>query len=146
MPDVTLARILKRAAKRVTKINETTRDTIRDALIAGVDLGEGAAQLGARVAAAVIFDTYRGELIARTETMFAWNSSAIESYADHGVEMVEPQDGDQDEECAARLARGAVTLEEALDDEDHPNGTLSWMPVIDVEQLRRDVQAAGLGA
>jgi hypothetical protein len=144
--EATLARILKRVARRVTKINETTRDAIRDAITVGVDLGEGAAALGARIAASAVLDPYRGELIARTETMYAWNSSAIESYADHGVEMVEPQDGDQDEECAARMARGAVTLEEALDDEDHPNGTLAWMPVIDVEQLRRDVQAAGLGA
>jgi hypothetical protein len=145
-PDATLTRLLRRAAARVTKINETTRDAIRDAIMAGLDVGEGAAALGARVAAAAALDPYRGELIARTETMFAWNSSAIESYRDVGVEMVEPQDGDADEECAARMARGAVTLDEAMDDEDHPNGTLAWSPVIDYEALRRDVQAAGLGA
>lgn len=134
--DATLVRILKRAAKRVTRINETTRDAIRSAIEAGVDIGEGAAALGARIAQAAAFDTYRGELVARTETMFAWNGSAIESYRDVGVEMVEPQDGDKDEECAARLARGAVTLDEALGDEDHPNGTLSWVPVVDYAELR----------
>lgn len=145
-PDATLTRLLRRAAARVTKINETTRDAIRDAIMAGLDVGEGAAALGTRVAEAAVLDPYRGELIARTETMYAWNSSAIESYRDVGVEMVEPQDGDADEECAARMARGAVTLDEAMDDEDHPNGTLAWSPVIDYAQLRRDVQAAGLGA
>lgn len=142
--EATLARVLTRLAKRVTRINETTRDAIRDAIGAGLDAGEGAAELGARVAEAATFDPYRGELIARTETMFAWNSSAIESYADAGVEMVEPQDGDADEECAARMARGAVSLEEALDDEDHPNGTLAWTPVIDMERLAELRQAAGL--
>ncbi len=144
--DPTLTRILQRTADRVKRINETTRDAIREAIGEGLDLGEGAAELGSRVAEAAVFDPYRGELIARTETMFAWNSSAIESYRDVGVEMVEPQDGDQDEECAARMARGAVTLEEALDDEDHPNGTLAWSPVVDLAQLRADVRAAGLGA
>jgi hypothetical protein len=142
--DTTLARILAQAAKRVTKINETTRDTIRAAIAEGMDAGEGAAQLGARIAAAAAFDEYRGELIARTETMFAWNSSAIESYRDGGVTMVEPQDGDADEECAARMARGAVPLDEALDDEDHPNGTLSWVPVVDYAELRSMAEALGL--
>ena len=142
--DVTLTRILRRAAERVKEINRTTRDAIREAIAAGLDLGEGAAALGARVAATPILDPYRGELIARTETMFAWNSSALESYRDHDVEMVEPQDGDQDEECAARMARGAVTLDEAMADEDHPNGTLAWSPVVDYAQIRAEAQALGL--
>jgi len=153
--DATLARILRHAAKRVTKINETTRDgvqrtieqvrqDIRDALAAGIDIGEGMADMGKRVAESAVFDQYRGELIARTETMFAWNSSAIESYRDAGVEMVEPQDGDKDEECAARMARGAVPLDEAMDDEDHPNGTLSWVPVVDYAELRSMAEALGL--
>lgn len=144
--DVTLVRILKRAAKRVTKINETTRDAIRSAIAAGVDIGEGAAALGARIAQAAAFDTYRGELVARTETMFAWNASSIESYRDANVTMVEPQDGDKDPTCAARVAHGAVTLDEALGDEDHPNGTLSWVPVVDYAELRSMAEALGLAS
>jgi len=140
-PHATLTRILRRAADRVKRINETTRDAIRDAIAAGLDLGEGAAALGARIASAAILDPYRGELIARTETMYAWNSSAIESYRDFDVEMVEPQDGDEDEECQARLARGAVTLDEAMDDEDHPNGTLAWSPVVDYAAIREEAAA-----
>ena len=145
MTDAALRRILVHAAARVTKINETTRDAIRAAIAAGIEAGEGAAELGARIAAAAAFDTYRGELIARTETMFAWNASAIESYRDAGVEMVEPQDGDEDEECAARMARGPVPLDEALADEDHPNGTLAWSPIVDLDQLRQDIEEAGMG-
>lgn len=144
--EVTLARIRKIAAKRVTMINETTRDKIRTAIAEGVDAGEGAAELGARIAASAAFDEYRGELIARTETMHAWNASSIESYRDSGVELVEPQDGDADEACAARMARGAVPLDEALEDEDHPNGTLSWVPVVDYGALRDMARALGLSS
>lgn len=140
----TLARIRRIAARRVTMINETTRESIRQAIEAGVDAGEGAAELGARIAASASFDQYRGELIARTETMHAWNASSIESYRDAGVEMVEPQDGDEDEACAARMARGAVPLDEALGDEDHPNGTLSWVPVVDYAALREQARELGL--
>ena len=140
----TLERIRKIAAERVTMINETTRDKIRTAIVEGVDAGEGAAELGARIAASAALDPYRGELIARTETMHAWNASSIESYRDAGVTMVEPQDGDKDESCARRMARGAVPLDEALGDEDHPNGTLSWVPVVDYADLRAQARALGL--
>lgn len=139
--DSALQRILERAAERVTKINETTRNTIREALHEGVQAGEGMAQLGDRIAESAAFDRYRGELIARTETMFAWNASSIESYRGVGVQWVEPMDGDKDEECIARLMRGAVPLDEAMADEDHPNGTLAWSPVIDAFSIRNEIAA-----
>jgi hypothetical protein len=151
----TLARIRRIAGERVTRINETTRDAIRGAIVEGVDLGEGAAQLGARIAEAASLSPYRGELIARTETMHAWNASALGSYADEGVTLVEAEDGDEDDECRERQTRdngygpGIYTLEEAMAEEDHPNGTLAWSPVVtpeDIAQLRQDVQDAGLGA
>jgi hypothetical protein len=150
--DLTLARIRNIAAERVTRINETTRDAIRGAIVEGVDLGEGAAQLGARISEAASLSPYRGELIARTETMNAWNASAIASYADEGVTLVEAEDGDEDEECRERQTRdngygpGIYTLEEAMAEEDHPNGTLSWSPVISADelaQLRQDVREMG---
>ena len=151
--DVTLARIRRMAAERVTRINETTRDSIRGAIAEGVDLGEGAAQLGARIAEAASLSPYRGELIARTETMNAWNATALASYDEIGVTLVEAVDGDEDAECAERIARdngygpGIYTLEDAMAEEDHPNGTLSWSPVTtadELAQLRQDVREAGL--
>jgi hypothetical protein len=152
--DMTLARIRRIAGERVTRINETTRDAIRGAIVEGVDLGEGAAQLGARISEAASLSPYRGELIARTETMHAWNASALGTYADEGVTLVEAEDGDEDDECRERQARdngygpGIYTLEEAMAEEDHPNGTLAWSPVItpeDIAQLRQDVQDMGWG-
>ena len=149
--DATLARILERAAQRVKDINETTREQIRQAIAAGVNQGEGAAQLGDRIAQSAGLSEYRGELIARTETMQAWNVSAIESYRDAGIQLVQAQDGDADEMCANRMARdtgygpGVYTLDEAAAELEHPNGTLSWSPVVDIRQLRQDVREAGLG-
>ena len=152
--DMTLARIRRIAGERVTRINETTRDAIRGAIVEGVDLGEGAAQLGARISEAASLSPYRGELIARTETMHAWNASALGTYADEGVTLVEAEDGDEDDECRERQARdngygpGIYTLEEAMAEEDHPNGTLAWSPVIsadEIAQLRQDVIEMGWG-
>jgi hypothetical protein len=131
--------LLKRAGDRIVSINRTVRDAIiallRAAIAEGEAQGEGAADIGKRIEAisldgAAVFNEYQAERIARTESMFAYNTAALESYRDMGVEMVEPMDGDQDEECLARLDRGAVTLDEALADEDHPNGTLDWVPVL----------------
>ena len=130
------ARVIAKVGQRVTGINATTRDavvrTIQTTVERGIEEGLGAAALGDALELALddaaTFDEYRAELIARTETMGAYNSAALGSYGEFGIDMVEPLDGDQDEECVARLARGPVTLEEAEADEDHPNGTLDWVP------------------
>src|SRR4029077_8941523 len=53
---------------------------------------------------------------------------AVESYPGLGGDRGEPIDGDQAPECIARLERGPVSIAEALADEDHPNGTLDWVP------------------
>lgn len=147
--DMTLARIRKVAGKRVTMINETTREKIRAAIAEGVDLGEGAAELGARIADSAAFSPYRGELIARTETMHAWNASAIITYAEEGTSHVQAEDGDEDDMCRERDGR-IFTLEEAIEEDgrEHPNGTLSWSPVTteeDLAQLRQDVIDMGWG-
>jgi hypothetical protein len=133
---VVSARVISKVGQRVTGINATTRDavvrTIQTTVERGIDEGLGAAALGDALETALgdaaTFDEYRAELIARTETMGAYNAAALDSYGEFGIDMVEPLDGDQDEECLARMARGPVTLAEAEADEDHPNGTLDWVP------------------
>jgi hypothetical protein len=144
--DAAIARARKRAGQRVKDLQGTTLTHVRNAIAAGMDMGEGAAVIGARVAAAGAFGEYRAEMIARTETMVAWNTSAIDAFAETGTEMVEAQDGDEDEMCRERNGQ-IFTVEEAMQEtlDEHPNGTLSWMPVIDLAQLREDVIAAGLG-
>lgn len=128
--DKVTGRVLGRGVGRVTNINATTRDAIAQAIADAIDGAETINDVIAAVESLSIFDEYRSELIARTESMFAYNASALGSYDELGVEMVEPIDGDEDQECQDRLARGAVTLDEAEADEDHPNGTLDWVPVL----------------
>ena len=57
------------------------------------------------------------------------NEAALESYREYGVERVVAIDGDEDAECAARNGQ-EFDLDEAMDIEDHPNGTLDWVPVV----------------
>lgn len=129
-PAGAVAYVLNRGAARVTKINQTTRDGISDLILAGLDAGMGPAELGDSIESWSGFDEYRSEMIARTELMDAYNSAAIGSYDELGVEYVEAIDGDEDEECRDRVAGNPYTLDEAASEEDHPNGTLDWIPVL----------------
>jgi hypothetical protein len=136
-------RVLSRGVARVTKINDTTRAEIADILVTAIDQGVDLAEVADAIEAGtdltpligrsggVVGDlAYRAEMIARTELMDAYNASALYSYADAGVRTVQAMDGDQDEECAARDGR-EFPIEEADGIEDHPNGTLDWVPVLD---------------
>jgi SPP1 gp7 family putative phage head morphogenesis protein len=143
-PAGAVERVMARGAARVTKINETTRAKIQDAIIRGLEAGStindvadsiegiGAVTIGG-LDLGSLFDEYRAEMIARTELMDAYNSSAIASYTDAGIEYVQAIDGDGDPECAAR--DGQIYASDDADSiEDHPNGTLDWVPVIDDSQ------------
>jgi len=129
-------RLLKAIGKRIVDINRTTRDRVQELIMAGIDEGQGPAQLGKTIREGVpIFNELRAETIARTETMRTFNSAALQSYAEMGVTHVQPIDGDKDDMCRERIARGAVTLEEADADEEHPNGTLDWIPYYEGDDL-----------
>ena len=134
-------RVLTRTAARVTGINATTRTKvaaiIERAVEAGIPLGDVADAIEGIDAETVIegldagslFDDYRAELIARTELMDAYNAATIAAYSDAGISFVQAIDGTGDEECAARDGQ-VVPIDEAETTEDHPNGTLDWVPVI----------------
>jgi len=137
-----LERVLSRGAARVTRINRATRDEVAailaDAVEAGalladvadaIESGSDLTPLIGRSGGVVADTAYRAEMIARTELMDAYNASALYSYADAGIGMVQAIDGDGDEECAARNGR-VFSVDEADSIEDHPNGTLDWVPVL----------------
>jgi hypothetical protein len=115
----------------VAGITATTQAAIDAAIQLALDEDMTADEAAALIEGLSIFDDARAELIARTEMMAAYNAAALNTYGDAGFEMVEPMDGDQDEECIDRLARGPVTIDEADADEDHPNGTLDWIPYLE---------------
>ena len=133
-------RVMARGAARVTKINETTRAKVQEAIARALEEGMtandaadivegiGGTTLGG-LDLASLFDPYRAEMIARTELMDAYNATALASYGDGGITEVQAIDGDNDDECAARDGQ-TFSMDEADAIEDHPNGTLDWVPVI----------------
>lgn len=130
--------VLAKAGERITAINETTRQKVADLISEGVRRGLSIAQIvnGAPaegfpgITGATAFDDARAELIARTESMLAYNQANLSGYREFGIETFEVYDGDQDEECAARDGRtvDGDTMQEWVDAE-HPNGTLDFAPV-----------------
>ena len=61
--------------------------------------------------------------------MDSYNFAALGSYQDAGLTQVQAIDGDGDPECAARNGQ-TFSLADAEGIEDHPNGSLDWVPVI----------------
>ena len=127
------------AGVRIVGINDTTRQRVADLVEQGVTDGLGPADLGDLIEGDAIFDEARAELIARTETALVYNEAALGSYSEFGVEEVEAVDGDEDEECAQRNGE-VYSLDDAAGIEDHPNGTLDWIPVVP-EEAKADVKA-----
>jgi hypothetical protein len=64
--------------------------------------------------------------------MDAYYSAALGSYTEAGIEQVQAIDGDGDPECAARDGE-IFSVDEADGIEDHPNGTLDWVPILGTE-------------
>lgn len=134
-------RALRRAGERIKGIDRTTREGVRGRIKEAIDQGMSPREAGQHVAAWSGWDEYRAERIARTETMFAYNSAATTTYSQFGVTHVVADDGDKDEQCAARHGM-VVTVEEAEDILDHPNGTLDWLPVApgyDARQIQEEL-------
>ena len=125
-----ISAVLSKIGARITDITRTTQDAIAAAVTKGYDEGLSPAQIADLIEELPAFDEARAELVARTETMFAYNDAALESYSGFGVTEVEAIDGDEDEECAARNGQ-IYSVEDAAGIEDHPNGTLDWVPVLE---------------
>jgi hypothetical protein len=121
--------VLGKIGARVTDITATTQDAIAAAVLSGYEQGLSPAQIGDLIEGLPAFDEARAELVARTETMFAYNDAALTSYQGFGVKDVEAIDGDEDEECASRDGR-TFPVDDAYAITDHPNGTLDWVPVL----------------
>jgi hypothetical protein len=139
-PLTAVERTLQRGAARVTRINESTRDRVQSIITTGISNDLTMLQIADAIEQdeSGLFDTYRSELISRTELMDSYNATALGSYGDAGIEMVEAIDGDEDEECADRVANNPYTLEDADAEEDHPNGTLDWVPYVEDAAVAED--------
>ncbi len=128
-PHRAVAHVLTKGAGRVTGINATTRIDLQAIIAKGMVDGLSPRELGDQIEAYHGWDEYRAERIATTELQFAYNTAATSTYKDMGVNQVQAIDGDEDEECAARDGQ-IFDVDEAASIEDHPNGTLDWVPVV----------------
>jgi hypothetical protein len=133
--DLVVSNVRDHVGERIGGINDTTRDRVQELIEQGVHDGLGPGELGDLIEDDGIFDAARSDLIARTETARVYNEAALGSYSEFGVTEVEAIDGDQDDECAERDGM-TFSLDEAEGIEDHPNGTLDWIPIVpDVEEV-----------
>ena len=139
LPDPASRRILESGGTRrgLIDFTEQTRQSLLDALAEARELGGGPRDFARRIRSRVpagpfpnAGSAYRAELIARTETAFAQNRTAIETYRAGEFAAVLITDGDYDPPCAA-LNGVRVTLEEfeLIGELQHPNCTRSIAPL-----------------
>lgn len=148
---------------KITRVNETTRKQILGVLDDGINKGRSWADLawgydeevdGKKYRRRGVSDVYsdcenyRAEMIARTETRFAYNAGSLDSYEASGITRVEASDAHagghakkfpDDSACRERNGQ-TFTIDEARIEEEaeHPNGTLIWIPVVDGVNLPQE--------
>ena len=112
----------------------TVRDKIKGQIERAVTAGEGSGGLSAAIEDMLITDIpYRAELIGRTELRSAYNNGAAANMRSVGVNDVEISDGSgYGDECDDRNGE-VVSLDDflAMDEDEHPNGTLAMVPVLE---------------
>jgi len=137
--------IMRAIGQKITRINETTRDAVREVVMKGMQHGLSIEQIaegdpGVEIdgkpypGVAGVFADARGrraETIARSETADAYNMATLQAYEDFGVTQVYVMDGvDYDEDC--RKANGSTwPMEKAKKNlKEHPNCRRAFAPVI----------------
>jgi HK97 family phage portal protein len=123
--------------EKIVGINATTKDAISNTVAEGLRRGYSVTQIANGYSdenyAGVLgvfdqADGYRSEMIARTESAYAYNGAQAADFAEGGVEWVQILDGDGDEGCAE--ASDAVwTLDDYESDPiEHPNCVRAAVP------------------
>lgn len=135
----------EKVGEDIVTVPRTLRDDIRKLVIRGIEEGLSGAEIGTLIEDTIAPASWRApdnragvkylsERIARTETARLLNEAALTGYGSRGVTTVIAIDGDEDLVCADRNGR-AYSVEEAMTIRDHPNGTLSFDPVVDERVL-----------
>ena len=125
--------VLDQIANRVTMIDDTTRQEIRDAVDRATSQGQTIDELAKNLRQSHAFSPARARTISRTETANAYNLGAVTAYKKSGVvNKVHVLDGtDYDDAC--RAANGQTwTFEQAMANPlQHPNCVRAFAPVVD---------------
>jgi hypothetical protein len=137
LDDADVRRILEHAAERVVRIDETTRNALRDLLAEGQrrglsnwEIANGAADFPG--IDGLFRETWKGraDLIVRTELAESQRLSALDRYRASGiVKRIRVVDGDYDEVCANRNGR-VVPLDQAPT-LAHPACRLTIVPIVE---------------
>ena len=139
--------VLTQAPSRAKMIHSTTSNNIKKAVEIALQRGYSITMLARGVPddkfpglRSILTETEnRSRLIARTEIMRTQNHTTVGFYQQQGFFYVQADDVDGDQNdtridpadgrtCAERHGQ-IYRLEDAQDVEDHPNGTLNWMPM-----------------
>ena len=116
--------IKKRAGLLIKSIGDTTLEKLKKTLAGGVDAGESIPKLADRISG--VFTEakgYRSTLIARTETIAASNSGALEAYKQSGVVKIKIWLSTMDDRV--RDEHAAMDGEEAKINEPFSNGVMA---------------------
>jgi HK97 family phage portal protein len=145
----TVQRVLTQAPTRAAMIHRTTAKAIGRSIAIGLERGYSIEQLARGVPdeqfpgiRSVLGESEnRARLIARTEVMRTQNQTTVGFYEEQGFDYVQADDVDGDPDdtfidpgdpygrtCAERNGQ-IYMLEDAQNIDDHPNGTLNWMPM-----------------
>jgi HK97 family phage portal protein len=129
---------LRASGAKITLISETTRQAVRNALVAGQAEGESYQQLASRIRDLPEFDRPRALMVARTELGESTIKATVLSHTVSGVVVGEIiHDGsDFDEPCAVRNGKRITLAEAAGVGLLHPNCTMSLAPITDARELR----------
>tara|TARA_R100000808_G_scaffold3776_3_gene12973 strand:+ start:1530 stop:3656 length:2127 start_codon:yes stop_codon:yes gene_type:complete len=141
--------MLTQAPTRANMIHNTTRKHVQGVLEKAIRRGynldqmvDGVPDEGFRGMRSVLGETEtRARLIARTEVMRTQNLTSLGMYKERNFEYVQATDPDGDEgdtyvdpgdpygrTCIERNGQ-VYSITDASNINDHPNGTLSWMPM-----------------
>lgn len=151
--------LLTQAPERAKLIHHTTEKRVQEGIKVAFERGYSIQQLargvpdeGFKGLQATLGETeIRANLIARTEIMRSQNMTSVNLYKRQGFEWLRAYDTDGNENdtyisptdpygrtCAERNGK-IYNVNDAYDIQDHPNGTLSWVPLpsnyVHTEQL-----------
>ena len=143
IPDPIARNIVRQGGTRIGLLDLTAKahqqvfEILAYGIENGLDIGQIEKLMAERIPAGRFRTArIRARIIARTEIKYAQNVSAVSSYQRSSANIThaiafDAQLRQTDAECEARNG-GIFTLEEAhrLSGEEHPNGTLSWAPVV----------------
>lgn len=125
-------------AKLVRRISDTVKGELRTFLAQEMKKPLAPPQLASSVRDHFSeWPGWKADRVARSEVRDAYNAGALLGYQSAGVAQVQALDGTgglhghTDPECLERNGK-VFAVQDALAQEEHPNGTLAWRPLVTV--------------